>query len=350
MIKLAIAIPVAVFVSSWWLTGRLRDYALERQVLDVPNGRSLHSVATPRGGGLAIALSALPAFVLAALVGILPWPHLWAFAGGGALVAAVGFLDDLATVSPARRLFAHFAAAAWVLWCVGGLPPVRVLDGSFDLGWVGVALALLYLVWLVNLTNFMDGIDGIAAVESITVSAAGAVLYAVAPAGEPQWAAPVILAAAALGFLMWNWPPAQIFMGDGGSGFLGLMLGALSLQAAWSAPPLLWSWIILVGVFAVDATVTLVRRVIRGDRISDAHRTHAYQHAAQYCGAHRTVTLSVAAINLFWLLPLATLVARGSLDGLIGVLIAYTPLAAVAMWLGAGVPRRFPDQVFVTNV
>jgi Fuc2NAc and GlcNAc transferase len=349
MSRLAIAIPIAVFIGSWWLTGRLRDYALARHVVDVPNGRSSHSVATPRGGGLAIALAALPAFVLAALAGMLPWPHFWAFAGGGALVAAIGFLDDLASVSPSRRLSAHFAAAAWVLWCIGGLPPVRLFDGSFDLGWVGIALAVLYLVWLLNLTNFMDGIDGIAAIESITVSLAGAVLYTVAPVAAPHWAAPLIVAAAALGFLVWNWPPARIFMGDAGSGFLGLMLGALSLQAAWSAPPLLWSWVILVGVFAVDATMTLARRAIRRERISAAHRTHAYQHAAQYCGAHRTVTLAVAAINLFWLLPLATLVARGSLDGLLGVLIAYTPLAAVAAWLGAGVPRPVADQVFATN-
>jgi Fuc2NAc and GlcNAc transferase len=150
--------------------------------------------------------------------------------------------------------------------------------------------------------------------------------------------APLVLAAATLGFLVWNWPPAKIFMGDAGSGFLGLTLGGLSLQAAWAAPTLLWSWVILLGIFVVDATLTLVRRGIRGEPVYHAHRSHAYQHAAQRWDSHTPVTVAVAAINVFWLLPCAVLVARGSLDGAIGIVVAYAPLIAAAMWLRAGVP------------
>jgi Fuc2NAc and GlcNAc transferase len=191
-------------------------------------------------------------------------------------------------------------------------------------------------VWLINLTNFMDGIDGVAATEAVTVSLGGALATLLVARDDPQWIAPLILAGSSLGFLAWNWPPARIFMGDGGSSFLGLMFGVLSLHAAHRTPALFWSWMILLGVFIVDATVTLTRRTIRGDRVYEAHRTHAYQHAARRLGAHRPVTMTIAVINVAWLLPLAALVARGSLPDVVGVLVAYVPLVVAAIWLGAG--------------
>jgi Fuc2NAc and GlcNAc transferase len=206
------------------------------------------------------------------------------------------------------------------------------------LGWFGDLLAVLYVVWLLNLSNFMDGIDGIAAVEVITVSLGGAFLYIVAAPGNPHWVTPAVVAGAAIGFLIWNWPPARIFMGDVGSGFVGLLLAALSLDAGWVAPRLFWAWAILLGVFVVDATVTLIRRTARGDRFYQAHRTHAYQHAAVRWGGHLPVTVATGLITLVWLLPLATLVTVGRLDGISGVLIAYAPLVIAALWLNAGAP------------
>jgi Fuc2NAc and GlcNAc transferase len=328
----------AVFVASLWLTGRFRRYALDRRLLDVPNIRSSHVVATPRGGGVAIVLTTLIALPVLGVLGALAWPTVWGLLGGGALVALIGFADDHGHIAPRWRLLGHFSAVAWVLAWLGGLPPLPAMGFVLELGWLGHSLAALYLVWLLNLTNFMDGIDGIASVEAITVSLGGALLYVVAMPGSRQWLAPLVLASATLGFLVWNWPPAKIFMGDAGSGFLGLMLAALSLQAGWVAPALFWSWVILLGVFVVDATLTLVRRVARGEKFYEAHRSHAYQHAARQWGGHRPVTLAVGAINLCWLLPIALLVALGSLDGLFGVLIAYTPLVGAAVWLRAGRP------------
>jgi Fuc2NAc and GlcNAc transferase len=208
-------------------------------------------------------------------------------------------------------------------------------------GWLGRVLATLYVIWILNLTNFMDGIDGLAAVEVVTVSLGGALLYLVAAPGEMLWILPVALAMATLGFLMWNWPPASIFMGDVGSGFLGLMMAALSLQAAQAAPQLFWAWVILLGVFIVDATVTLGRRLLRGEPVYLAHRMHAYQHATAWWGAHQPVTCVVGAINVLWLLPFALLVAANRIDGVIGVVAAYVPLVAAALWLGAGRPGAF---------
>lgn len=326
---------------SFALTGGLRRYALSRSLMDMPNGRSSHSVPTPRGGGVAIVVSFLLALPLLAAGGGAGWASTWAILGAGSGVAALGFLDDHGHIAARWRLLGHFASAIWALCWLGGLPPLDLFGVVLDLGWLGHLLALLYLVWMLNLYNFMDGIDGIASVEAISVCAGGALLYALL--GEWQAAAvPLLLAAAVAGFLVWNFPLARIFMGDAGSGFLGLTLGVLSLQAAWVAPQLLWSWAILLGVFVVDATFTLLRRLLRGERVYEAHRSHAYQYASRHFGQHWPVTVGVLAINLGWLLPIALWIGWGGLDGGWGLLLAYAPLLALAVKFEAG-ERELPQ-------
>jgi Fuc2NAc and GlcNAc transferase len=202
------------------------------------------------------------------------------------------------------------------------------------LGWFWFPLGGLYLVWLLNLYNFMDGIDGIAAVEAVSVCLAGALFYVLL--GEWGLALlPLVLALACGGFLFWNFPPARIFMGDAGSGYLGMLLGLLSLQAALFDPRLLWAWLIMLGVFVVDASLTLLRRLLRGERVHQAHRSHAYQFASRQFGAHLPVTVAVAFINLCWLLPLSLWVVLGG-DGLSITLLAYTPLIGLAVKFRAG--------------
>jgi Fuc2NAc and GlcNAc transferase len=226
-------------------------------------------------------------------------------------------------------------AAIFSLWLMNGIPPVPVLGFAIDLGWFGLALAATYLVWLVNLFNFMDGIDAIASVEAITVSLSGALCWWLAT-GTPLWFLPFALAACTTGFLVWNYPPAKIFMGDVGSCFIGMVLGGMSLWSAQVATQVFWSWFILFGCFMVDATTTLVRRVRRGERFSAAHRSHAYQYAARRLGSHRTVPLAVGVINVAWLLPLAVVVALNCLDGVVGAFIAYAPLVWLAYHYKAG--------------
>jgi Fuc2NAc and GlcNAc transferase len=149
---------------------------------------------------------------------------------------------------------------------------------------------------------------------------------------------PLALAAATLGFLVFNWPPAKIFMGDVGSGFVGFIIGIFSLIAADSVGSLGWVWVILLGVFIVDATVTLIGRLIRKQKLHVAHRSHAFQHLALRFGSHKPVTIGVVAINLFWLFPIAFAVTEGRIDGFAGVLIAYSPLTIAALVFGAGTP------------
>ncbi|MDP5211019.1 glycosyltransferase family 4 protein [Microbulbifer sp. 2205BS26-8] len=332
-------LPIVVGIS-FFATGVLRHYALAQDLIDIPNMRSSHSVPTPRGGGVAIVLSFLTALPVLALTNMLPWVVMWALLGSGAGVAVIGFLDDHGHIPAPWRLLGHFTAAIWALFWLGGLPPLNLLGMALDLGWLGHVLAALYLVWLLNLYNFMDGIDGIASIEAICVCLGGALLYAIPDlSGSSQTTAYIVLvllAAAVTGFLFWNFPPARVFMGDAGSGFLGITLGVLSLQATWVAPQLMWSWLILLGVFMVDATWTMMRRLIHGSKVYEAHRSHAYQYASRQFGKHLPVTLVVLGINMLWLLPLALSVGLGKLDGLLGILIAYLPLVVLAVKFNAG--------------
>ncbi len=321
---------VGSFAVSWWATGRVRDYAIARRILDIPNERSSHVVATPRGGGLAIAIVLLVALPLAQYAAGAVWLPIWGLAAGGALVAGVGFIDDRGHLPPIWRLVGHAVAAGCVLASIDGPPPVTVFGFDLSSHWIGGVLTALYVVWIVNLTNFMDGIDAIAALEVITTSLCGMTLCLIAAPASDEWLVPALVASAAGGFLVWNWPPARVFLGDAGSGLLGLLLAAMALRFGWIAPALFWSWTILLGVFVVDATVTLLRRLARGERVYEAHRSHAYQRVARRVGGHRPVALGVAAINVLWLFPIAALVAAGVVDGFGGLAFAYIPLAVSA--------------------
>jgi len=327
--------PLVGLAISWALTSLVRRYALATRLLDLPNERSSHTVPTPRGGGVAI----VAAFVLLLLLlTVLDWVErriAIASLGAGLVIALLGFQDDRHGLPARWRFLGHAAAAAWVLWWMGRIPHVPMFGVPIDLSYAGPALCGLYLVWMVNLFNFMDGIDGIASIEAITTSLGGAWLWWLA-GSDTGWLVALLLAGCVGGFLVWNFPPAKIFMGDAGSGFLGLMVALLSLWCGVSNPALFWAWFVLIGCFMVDATTTLVRRVRRGQRFFDAHREHAYQYASRRAGGHLPVTLACGAINLLWLLPVATAVALGRLDGVLAVLIAYTPLVWLAFRYKAG--------------
>lgn len=324
-------------VMSFVLTGLLRRYALARSLMDIPNERSSHTMPTPRGGGVAIVLTFLTSLILLELFDAHLNGLFWALFGAGAWVMLIGFIDDHRHIPARWRLLLHFVGAGWALIWLSGLPPLPVFGVTLDLGWLGHIIAAVYLVWLLNLYNFMDGIDGIAGIEAVTVCLGGVVLYLLSPVGDFIWMLPMLLlAAAVVGFLFWNFPKAKIFMGDAGSGFVGIVLGILSIQAAWIMPELFWAWVILLGAFVVDATATLIRRVLRGEKFYEAHRSHAYQYGSRKFKGHVPVSLAFGVINLFWLLPIASLVVLGYLDGVLGIVIAYAPLILLVIHLKAG--------------
>ena len=321
------------------LTLIIRKSALHKQLLDIPNDRSLHSVPTPRGGGAAIVLAFTASIVALSASNYVDTKNAAILIGCGTVVALTGFLDDRQLLSHARsRLALHFVAAAVAVSALGGLPTLPVFGTDVSLGIFGGILATIYLVWLLNLFNFMDGIDGISGAEVVSVCGAAAFLIHRTTHDNNLASLPLALATATLGFLVFNWPPAKIFMGDVGSGFVGFIIGIFSLIAADSVGLLGWVWVILLGVFIVDATVTLIGRVLRKQQPHVAHRSHAFQHLALRFGSHKRVTIGVVAINVLWLFPIAFAVTEGRIDGFVGVLIAYTPLTIAALMLGAGTP------------
>jgi len=328
---LIILLSIGALSLSWLSVYFIKAYAL-KNLLDIPNQRSSHQMPTPRGGGLGIALAFFAAVLALFLGGSLDITGFWVLTAG-LLVAGIGFWDDHRPIPARWRFLVHMAAAAMGLCLIQGFPALTIGGLRIESGLLGYALGVAYLVWLLNLFNFMDGIDGIAASEAVFIS--GALAGFLSFVDYELALIAVALCFASLGFLLWNWPRAKIFMGDVGSGFLGFVLGLLILMAGHRDPVYVYVGLILFAAFITDATVTLVNRYISGQRWYEAHCSHAYQHAAKRYG-HLKVILVVWAINLCWLLPLASVVFKYPAYALPGLLIAYLPLIYVTVRFEAG--------------
>jgi Fuc2NAc and GlcNAc transferase len=332
-----IVISLALLVASAFITRQLVRNSHRFSKMDIPNERSLHDTPTPRGGGIAFVATSLVGFLLLLFNNALNESDLFALCCAGVIVAIAGHLDDRQKISGATvRLVLHVISAIILIVGVGIPSELALVDRTVNTGIVGSILGVVYLVWLLNLFNFMDGTDGIAASEAIFVLLTGAFLNFHVLADANHSAAAVILAASTFGFIVYNWSPAKIFMGDVGSGYLGIVVGGLSLIAANQDPALLWVWIILLAVFVSDATTTLIRRLLRKQKPHVAHRSHAYQHLAIRLNSHAKVALLVLAVNIVWLMPIAFFVADKQLAGTTGVIIAYVPLLVAALAFGAG--------------
>jgi Fuc2NAc and GlcNAc transferase len=212
-------------------------------------------------------------------------------------VALTGWIDDRRNLSPKVRLLAQSVAVVWALYCLGGMPELILTKNiTVKLGIWGTILAFIGGVWLINLYNFMDGIDGLAGGQGVFVSLAGAWFFL--QNGQATIATSLALLALSLaGFLCWNWPPAKVFMGDVGSGFLGIVFFVYALEGehTGSAPALVWA--VLLAPFVIDATLTLLRRMKRKEKLFQAHRSHVYQLAVQKGHSHQVVTLSFLAMD-----------------------------------------------------
>jgi UDP-N-acetylmuramyl pentapeptide phosphotransferase/UDP-N-acetylglucosamine-1-phosphate transferase len=288
-----LAVVVGAGLIAYFGTGVLIPILRRTAMLDRPNERSSHIVPTPRGGGIAVVAAILLGWL--ALIGIAPVSHrLFAVMAGALLLAVVSGLDDRRSLPALPRLLAQIVAVALGMVALAPLGPVfqdrlpPVLD---------IMAATLLWVWFVNLFNFMDGIDGIDGSEAAAI-ALGLVAFATFGVGSaPVFATlAATIGAAALAFLMWNWSPAKIFLGDAGSIPLGYLLGFLLLAEAargfWKVA------LILPLYFLADATITLLRRLARGERVWQAHREHFYQQAVQRGLGHADVVKRVIAADV----------------------------------------------------
>lgn len=274
-------------------TRRVLAYLQRRQILDLPNERSSHALPTPRGGGLATTP------ILAAILLVLGWRHAssgLAMLGLGALVLlAISWVDDRRGLPPLPRFLSHACMIAAFL----ALVPAELLlfGGALPL-WADRLIAGFAWLWFVNLYNFMDGIDGITGIETASLGLGLAMAASIAPGLAAFEIIPAGLAVAAIGaaFLVWNWHPAKVFLGDSGSIPLGYVLGGLLLLLALQGQ--LAAALILPGYYLADATITLVRRAANGEKVWQAHRKHFYQRAVQGGRRHDRVALAVLAGNL----------------------------------------------------
>jgi Fuc2NAc and GlcNAc transferase len=226
-------ISIAALFASYGLTAWLRRHSRIRRLVDRPNPRSSHSTPTPRGGGLSMVAVTTCGIAILYAAGMLSLPFAAALVLGGLGVAGVGFWDDVHPAPVAVRIIVHFGAAALAVYCLGTTSVIRLGDSVVALGIMGPILGVLAIVWILNLFNFMDGIDGIAASEAACVLFGGASLRLFMAQNSPIQVAPeLVVGAACLGFLRWNWSPAAIFMGDIGSGFLGYVIAVIALHSS----------------------------------------------------------------------------------------------------------------------
>ncbi len=341
----AFLIVLLGFVTTLSLVSVFRTFAYRYYFLDVPNARSSHELPTPIGGGIGMVISFFTGILLLYLFNLVTIPILMSFLLGGSLLAIIGLVDDLKNLPARIRIFCHFVASGLVLYFFGGMPPLDL--GIFIWHWycAGLAVGILGLVWLINLYNFMDGIDGLAGSEAVFISIAIALLlflnghYQLIPLC-------LLLASIAAGFLIWNWSPARVFMGDTGSGFLGFVFGVMLIATWWDFAITPWQWLIILGCFWVDATLTLVLRLIRGEHCYQAHCCHAFQQAVKKTGSHKQVVISVLSINILWLLPIAVLTLYFPKLTLLLTGIAILPLVVLCILLKAGISVHEHEEVF----
>ena len=331
-------LAATAFLVSALLSRALSGYRGPWALLDVPNPRSLHADAKPRSGGLAI-LAGLAAAALVSPVFPPLW-FIWQLLAAIGLVACVSLLDDVRPLPAAVRLAAHTLAAGLLIYADGYLPSALVLPGLSWAwpAWLAGATTLVFMVWMTNLYNFMDGMDGFAG--GMAVSGFGTLALMAWIAGAPSFAcAALTVAAASAGFLVCNFPPARLFMGDVGAASLGFMAAAMLVWADKTGLFPLWLGALPFAPFIVDATWTVLRRALAGERPWQAHREHFYQRLVRLGWSHRRAVLAEYALMLN-----CSLMALGALCftaiGVQGVMLGEVTAVFAACIAGINVLER----------
>lgn len=253
------------------------------------NERSSHSVPTPHGGGIAIALPWFVALSYLYLSEQIDPPLFYALMVG-MVISGVSFLDDLYELSPKIRLIVQALVACIALVALGGFDTLSFGIFAISNPFFTNLFAFVLILWYINLTNFIDGINGYVGSEFVFLCLAGLLLFGGVHFG--------VLAAAVLGFLYWNYNKAKIFMGDVGSTLLGYNIAIFTLYYANLESSNFWIWIILFSLFWFDATLTLFRRKQNGEKLSQAHKKHAYQRLTQAGWSHYKVTNYAMGVNI----------------------------------------------------
>ena len=278
-----------LFLISFSFTYFIKNYMIKKSLVASVNERSSHTTPTPHGGGIALCLTWFIGLVYLYFIGEIE-PSLFYALLFGAIISIVSFFDDIYELSPKLRLIIQATVAIGGLYFLGGFETFTF--GIFDIQnpILTNVFAFFMIIWFINLYNFLDGINGYAGSEAVFLSLAGFVLF-----GGNHF---LVLGVAVLGFLYWNWNKAKIFMGDVGSTLLGYNIAIFTIYYANEEATNFWIWIILFALFWFDATLTLIRRKLNKEKLSQAHKKHAYQRLTQSGWSHFKVTNYSIGINL----------------------------------------------------
>ncbi|MCT7587578.1 MraY family glycosyltransferase [Aliarcobacter butzleri] len=282
-------IYIILLLISFLLTYFIKNYMIKKSFVASVNERSSHTVPTPHGGGIAIAITWFIGLFYLYFIGQIENNLFYALLFG-AVISIVSFFDDIYELSPKLRLIIQAIVAIEGLYFLGGFETLTF--GIFDIqnSIFTNIFAFFMIIWFINLYNFLDGINGYAGSEAVFLSLAGFILF-----GGNHF---LVLAVAVLGFLYWNWNKAKIFMGDVGSTLLGYNVAIFTIYYANQEPTNFWIWIILFSIYWFDATLTLIRRKLNKERLSLAHKKHAYQRLTQVGWSHYKVTNYSIGLNI----------------------------------------------------
>ncbi|AXX95885.1 MraY family glycosyltransferase [Arcobacter ellisii] len=282
-------IYIILLIISFFLTYVIKNYMIKKSLVATVNERSSHTIPIPHGGGIAISITWFIGLFYLFFINQIEQNLFFALLCGS-VISIISFFDDIYELSPKLRLIIQAFVAVLGLYFLGGFETLTF--GIFDISSLILTniFAFFMIIWFVNLYNFLDGINGYAGSEALFLALAGFVLF-----GGNHF---LVLAVATIGFLYWNWNKAKIFMGDVGSTLLGYNIAIFTIYYANQESTNFWVWIILFGVYWFDATLTLIRRKLNKEKLSQAHKKHAYQRLTQAGWSHYKVTNYSIGLNL----------------------------------------------------
>jgi Fuc2NAc and GlcNAc transferase len=305
--------------------------AVKFDIVANPNFRALHQKSIPRGGGVIFAVVFSCSIFLLWIFNFIPFKLFTIFGIGGFFVTSFGFVDDVIDITALKKLFTQLFISTITFFCLYE-DIVKVFD------WLPVIFVfifvIIFLVWMINAYNFIDGIDGMAATGAIFISGASALIILLTNGAFEIIIISLLLMTCVGAFIIFNWPPASIFMGDSGSIFLGYFFGVLILYTTFTGSISYWTWIIIFGYYIADTSLTLIIRLIIVKKWYRAHRSHAYQNLARISNNHLKVTMGVLIYNLIWLLPLALMSVKFPNVAIIFTLVAIIPAVMVSYKFG----------------
>jgi Fuc2NAc and GlcNAc transferase len=274
-------IYIITCILSFFITWLVIQLAIRKSIFDIPNDRSSHTVPTPRGGGIAVSITWFAGLIFLYRANDISSSLFYALLCG-LPISIIGLIDDIFNIS---------AKARFLIQIVAALSATIILHvDSLDLGFYTISstfvisiISIIGVVWFTNIFNFLDGIDGYIGTEVLFVGLSAFIFWGSNP--------PLLLASATLGFLLWNWQPAKIFMGDVGSTLLGFSIAVMAISYQYAEASSIIVWLILTSIFWFDATITLIRRILNSEQITSAHRKHAYQRIVQVGFSHQKTVL-----------------------------------------------------------